>query len=201
VNIGGCPFACDPSLPAPRAPAIWRPEILPLNIILVRAPDSFAGTSAFDASDLTPATADVRSLEGRHIVLPDLQGDHRLWLPELHSRMPLAALIPLDEDVLLRIAGLLRFRRRLTGRPAGPLPQAWRLTVRQRRRLVLMVRALDGHLAKASYREIAEVLYGPEQVARYPWKTSSIRGQTIRLVKDAVTVMNGGYRRLLRGER
>lgn len=64
-----------------------------------------------------------------------------------------------------------------------------------------MVRALDGHLSRASYREIAEALYGSDQVARYPWKTSSIRGQTIRLVKDAVATMNGGYRKLLRGER
>jgi len=62
-----------------------------------------------------------------------------------------------------------------------------------------MVRALDGHQAQASYREIALTLYGPAAVARYPWKTSSIRGQTIRLVKDAVVTMEGGYRKLLRG--
>jgi hypothetical protein len=43
-------------------------------------------------------------------------------------------------------------------------------------------------------------LYGAEAVARYVWKTSSIRGQTIRLVQDAVRMMRGGYRNLLRGD-
>ncbi|MBV8106727.1 MAG: DUF2285 domain-containing protein, partial [Hyphomicrobiales bacterium] len=55
-------------------------------------------------------------------------------------------------------------------------------------------------LADASYREIAHALYGAEAVARYAWKTSSIRGQTIRLVQDAVRMMRGGYLKLLRGD-
>jgi hypothetical protein len=41
-----------------------------------------------------------------------------------------------------------------------------------------MLRALDGHLDQASYREIADALFGAEAVARYAWKTSSIRGQS-----------------------
>lgn len=111
----------------------------------------------------------------------------------------MAAIIPLDENVLLRVAGLLRLRRRLAGKSPGPIPRGWDLTARLRLRLIQMVRALDGHQAQASYREIALVLYGPAAVARYPWKTSSIRGQTIRLVQDAVVTMEGGYRKLLRG--
>ncbi len=63
-----------------------------------------------------------------------------------------------------------------------------------------MVRALEGNLSDASYREIAEALFGTDAVTRYAWKTSSIRGQTIRLVKDAIGMMRGGYRKLLRGD-
>jgi hypothetical protein len=63
-----------------------------------------------------------------------------------------------------------------------------------------MLRALDGHLERASYREIADALFGAEAVARYSWKTSSIRGQIIRLVKDATRMMKGGYRKLLAGD-
>jgi len=48
---------------------------------------------------------------------------------------------------------------------------------------------------------VAMALYGPEAVARFPWKTSSVRGQTIRLVADAVAMMDGGYRKLLRASR
>jgi hypothetical protein len=107
---------------------------------------------------------------------------------------------PLDEDFRLRVLSLVRFRRRLAGRASGSPPKALLITRRHRQRLIMMVRALDGHLADASYREIAHALYGAEAVARYAWKTSSIRGQTIRLVQDAVRMMRGGYRSLLRGD-
>lgn len=113
----------------------------------------------------------------------------------------MAALVPLDETVLLRLAGLLRFKRRLDGHPAEALPRAWRITARLRQRLLGMIRALDGRLEGASYREIAQALYGADVVARDLWKTSSLRGQTIRLVADAVATMNGGYRKLLRASR
>ncbi len=73
------------------------------------------------------------------------------------------------------------------------------LTPRQRLRLVRMVRALDGHAAGASYREIAGVLFQPQRQPAAEWKTSHIRGQTIRLVKDAEALMRGGYLRLLAG--
>ncbi len=63
-----------------------------------------------------------------------------------------------------------------------------------------MVRALDGHLAGASYREIAEALYAPGATG-HGWKTSSRRGQTIRLVKDGLATMEGDYRKLLHGSR
>jgi hypothetical protein len=62
-----------------------------------------------------------------------------------------------------------------------------------------MLRALDGHLAEASYREIARVLFGVRRLERDAWKTSSLRDQTIRLVKGGVALMRAGYRRLLRG--
>ncbi|MBS0546118.1 MAG: DUF2285 domain-containing protein [Proteobacteria bacterium] len=134
-------------------------------------------------------------------MLIEAEGAHRLWLQGVSLGAPLAALLPLDDNIALRIAGLQRFHRRLVGRPAGPLPQTWTITPRLRLRLLLMLRALDAHLARASYREIAQALYGPDAVDRYPWKTSSIRGQTIRLAKDAIALMKGGYRKLLRGNR
>lgn len=94
----------------------------------------------------------------------------------------------------------MRFQRRLAGAAPAPPPNAWLITRRHRRRLNLMIRALDGHLADASYREVADALFGAEAVRRYAWKTSSIRAQTIRLVQDARGMMRGGYRKLLRGD-
>jgi hypothetical protein len=178
---------------------MWRPELVPHSVILIPAPPSFTNSHCLVPSDLTGELFDHEGSDGRHIVLQAPLGAHRVWLRDVHIGTSLAALIPLDESTLLRIAGLLRLQRRLAGGLAGPVPRGWELTARLRQRLVLMVRALDGHQAQASYREIALALYGQAAVTRYPWKTSSIRGQTIRLVKDAVVTMEGGYRKLLRG--
>jgi len=49
-----------------------------------------------------------------------------------------------------------------------------------------LVRALDGHLAEASYRDIAEVLFGTRRIERETWKTSSLRDRTIRLVRGGI---------------
>ena len=174
---------------------------MPYAVILVPAPDSFTNATRFDRFDRSPDVTTIEEPDGRHVVVQDRGGAHRLWLRGLRPGARMAALVPLDHDVLLRLAGLLRLRRRLDGRPAGPVPRAWTITARLRRRLVLMVRALDGHLAGASYREIAQVLYGPGAIAGNEWKTSSLRGQTIRLVRDAAVTMEGGYRKLLRGSR
>lgn len=170
---------------------------MPHAVILVPAPGSFAGARRSERFNRSPGVVAIQGSDGRHVVLHDRDGAHRLWLRGVRPGAPMAALIPLDDDVLLRVSGLLRLRRRLHGRPAGPVPRARAITARLRQRLVPMVRALDGHLAGAGYREIAEALYAPGTIGD-GWKTSSRRGQTIRLVKDGVINMEGGYRRLLR---
>ena len=173
---------------------------MPLSVILVPAPHHFTTARDLDRYKLSLDSGFVGS-DGNRVLLIEGESPHLFWLRDASSSTPLAALVPLDDSVGLRVAGLLRFERRLHGRPAGPLPKAWAITGRSRVRLLLMLRALDGHYSRASYREIARVLYGPDAVARYPWKTSSVRGQTIRLVQDAVALVEGGYRKLLRGNR
>lgn len=174
---------------------------MPHAVILVPAPESFAGARRSERFNRSPGFIAVQAPDGRHVVLPDRDGAHRLWLRGVRPGAPMAALVPLDDDVLLRITGLLRLRRRLEGCPASPVPRAWTITARLRQRLVPMVRALDGHLAGASYREIGQALYGLGVAAGTGWKTSSRRGQTIRLVRDGVVTMEGGYRKLLHGSR
>jgi hypothetical protein len=173
---------------------------LPPTVVLVTAPDCYREARELAAVDLVSTRTSAINAAGDHIVVEDASGDHHLWLRDVRAGQRLAALLPLDDDFRVRVLSLIRFQRRLTGRSSGPLPKGWRITRRHRQRLTLMVRALDGHLADASYREIADALYGAEAVTRYAWKTSSIRGQTIRLVKDAIGMMRGGYRKLLRGD-
>jgi hypothetical protein len=196
----GCMFIRDPNLPADADPLLWRPELAPVGVTLVATPDGYPEAHGPLPRDVDAARVRLQRADGLHLLIEDADGDHRLWLPGASASDKLAAMVVLDDRFALRIAALIRFQRRLAGRPTGPLPKGWQITPRHRRRLALMLRALDGHLARASYREIADALFGSEAVARYAWKTSSIRGQTIRLVKDAVRTMKGGYRRLLRGD-
>jgi hypothetical protein len=108
---------------------------------------------------------------------------------------PACVLLPLDRVFELRVAAVLRFWRGLTGRPLGRDPAT--LPAPRRDRLVLALRALDGHLARASYREIAEVLFGGGRLPERGWKTYDLRDRTVRLVRLGVAMMQGGYRRLL----
>lgn len=149
--------------------------------------------------DLTLATARRRRGGGTAIVLPHPGGDIHLVVGAIEPTQPLAVLLPLDDSFHIRAEAALQFQRHLLGRATGPPPRALALTPRYRLRLVRMVRALDGRSSGATYREIAAVLFETHQQSAVEWKTSSIRAQTIRLVKDAETMMRGGYLRLLAG--
>ena len=105
---------------------------------------------------------------------------------------------PLDDNLPIRATAALRLWARMAEQPNQP-EDPLALTRQRRERLVLTVRALDGHLAGASYREIAEVLFGTRRIESETWKTSSLRDRTIRLVKGGIDLMRAGYRRLLRG--
>jgi hypothetical protein len=170
-------------------------------VILVPAPHGFSNVSQLDLVGISSDSTAIDTPDGRNIVLKDPDGPHRLWLRGQDHGAGMAALVPLDDDVPSRLSGLLRFRRRLAGRRAGSLPRAWTITRRLRERLLPMTRALDGHLAGASYREIAQAVHGSGPVAGSGWRTSPLRGQTIRLIRDGVLMMQGDYRKLLRGSR
>ena len=59
------------------------------------------------------------------------------------------------------------------------------------------MRALDARQDGASYRAIAEVLFGAEGVLERTWKTHDLRNRTIRLVQSGVALMRGEYINLL----
>ncbi|CAD7338096.1 DUF2285 domain-containing protein [Sphingomonadales bacterium 58] len=179
---------------------VWRPELTPVTIILDAAPDEYADAKAIDSLALGALLADRAEIDGRHIVVADAAGEHRLWLRDTTPGKPLAAIVPLDRDFLTRIASLLRFHRALIGKKSGPLPRGWPLTAYRMARLELMLHALDLRLDGATYREIAVAL-GKEGVAHMSaveWKDSAARSFVYRLVRDGTAMMNGDYRKLLR---
>jgi hypothetical protein len=82
--------------------------------------------------------------------------------------------------------------RLLTGeraiRSADPFTQP------QRYQLEFALRALDAHLAGATYR----ILFGESRVPRgSSWKTHDLHGRTIRLVRAGSRLIRGGYLDLL----
>jgi hypothetical protein len=106
-----------------------------------------------------------------------------------------AVLLPLDQFFEIRAAAAIRLWRCLTCRNPGPNPAA--LSKARRDRLILSLRALDGRQDRASYREIAGVLFGADEVSERDWKSHDLRDRTIRLVRYGLALMRGGYRRLL----
>jgi hypothetical protein len=108
---------------------------------------------------------------------------------------PSAVLLPLDQFFENRAIAAIRLWRGLAGRNPGPNPAA--LPKTRRDRLILALRALDGRLAEATYREIASALFGEAGLSDRGWKSHDLRDRTIRLVRFGLGMMSSGYRRLL----
>jgi len=105
-----------------------------------------------------------------------------------------AALVPIDANLPARLESLAALWRLLEGRGPGAEDA---LTAQRRHRLKGMLRAWDGRLDGAPHRDIAAALYGLARVMSDPWKTSSLRDATLRLVRDGAAMVRGGYRNLL----
>lgn len=190
-------FPARPSLNALEQPVFWTPEADTSVVHIGPAPEiEQVSPRIFEdiRSEITRS-----SEEGLHISV--LTGSGRLHLVAragLEPRQSIAAIIPLDAHSLDRVQSLIRLWRSLHGLP---VPQDSRMTAQQRRRLKNMLRAADGRLHNADYREIAEAIFGVERVASDPWKTSALRDAVLDLVKDGFAMIDGGYRKLLRHRR
>ncbi len=181
---GGCDVAAKPSLPATLQPVHWSPRINPAVTVLTELPDHLLSTgTAYHA-----APADI----------PDHVAPPHLLLPGVEPGASIAALIPFDDDLPSRIEALNRLWQAQRGKP---LPPDTRMTRQQRGRLRLMLQAFDGRNRGASYRAIAEAIFGTERVAADPWKTSPLRDRVIGLVEGGTGLIAGGYLRLFRHRR
>jgi hypothetical protein len=122
--------------------------------------------------------------------------EHRLWLKEAPAAgVSYAAELPFDGDFDVRAHAAHRLWRALNGLSAGPPVHA--LSAQRRQRLMLALRALDARIDGATYRTIAEGLFGAKSIPERAWKTHDLRNRTIRLVKSGLALMHGGYRELL----
>ena len=144
-----------------------------------------------DAWSLDPAVAE----DGAERLIERRGSLFRLHIIEAPGEETPCVVLPLDRLFEIRAAAALRLWRGLTGRSPGRDPAA--LPASRRERLVLALRALDGRLEKASYRDIAEALFGAGRMPERGWKTYDLRDRTVRLARLGHAMMQGGYRRLL----
>lgn len=197
-GAGAWVFPCDPALPSGQALVVWDVAIQPMAVVLGTTP--FPSDSSREYAD-RPAAILTQSVHEGHHELWSADGEHQqiFIVGRPGDNMPMAAIVPFDAHTAIRLDAVRRLWRRLTGRPdsAASLP----ITTQQRRRLVLMLRALDGWGERATYRELAANLLNADvrQQSRHDWLTSTVRAQMIRIVRDAIGRMEGGYRDLLIG--
>ena len=194
---GGCLFAADPEQAFDRQSIFWAPEALSTVLSLRQfGVASDAGRYAVDWTTLA-AGGFRQGPDGWHGIVPLAGAIHRLYLPVIPAKGAwLSIELPIDENSDIRLQAARRFWCAIDGRRLGAAPLA--LPFRRRRRFVLTMRALDAWRAGHHYREIAEGLFGEERVRGRSWKDSDLRSLTIRLVKNGIALMRGGYRALLR---
>jgi hypothetical protein len=193
---GGCNFPANPGRSAIDEPIHWTTEADPGKILLIATPGIISAGAPLPALDPSAAHRSTHELHA-------IQGDGGSAVPfvlidDAAPDQALAAVIPLDTDAPDRLDAVSRLLRALT---TPPPPADLRVTPQRRRRLRHMLRAFDGRASRATYREIAEVMFGASRVASDAWKTSPLRDATIRLARDGLAMVNGGYRDLLRRRR
>jgi len=141
---------------------------------------------------------DVRVAAGGtwHGVWRMIGAHHRLQLaiPPPSEAATYVVVLPLDRLLELRADAVVRFWLALQGRPPGD--RRHDLPAQTRARLTLVLRALDGRLTGASYRDIARVLLG-FRGGKADWDSDPRKNQARRLVADGLRLMHGGYRDLL----
>ncbi|MBA4806393.1 MAG: DUF2285 domain-containing protein [Brevundimonas sp.] len=193
-GVGGYDFAARPSLSALSQDVLWSTSASSAVLALTHPNILYAPLTHPPPAGL----GDQRHSPEGVYALHRPSGVELLFLPGSTPQSPLAALIPMGDDALGHIEAATRFWRSWHGRPAV---KDTRVTKQQRRRIRLMLQAADGREHGASYREIADAIFGSARVATDPWKTSPLRDTVIGLVESAITMIGGGYLQLLRHRR
>lgn len=140
--------------------------------------------------------------DGRHVLIGDPDGYHQLWFVGGFTAHGNSFIIPRGEDFATRMHAAERFDRFLGGERSGPLMRSLQLSLHQRKRLTLQLRAFDGVAEGASRREIAAILLDPQarDVPAIEWTNAALRKRINRIIARAVLTVNGGYLALLRGD-
>ena len=193
-RAGGCDFAIDPRIRADQAITVWLPQVDSRLALLTRVPGAlFAGPDLAAADSTLIASA----AEGDYLDLLALPPSNSALLLSGEPEGAVAFVLPFDDLFEERIETGRRLHRLLVRRRAPPAS----LTLYRRQRLKLALRALDGSLAGADYRAVAEALFGERVPKGSEFRDDTYRAQAIRLVRYGLRLMRGGYLDLLRPAR
>lgn len=197
----------DPRLDARLAHPVWDDQMPTLLYIrTVDAGDVIQAGAGLDLWQLS-GLKDVVALGAGAAALRVRTPAHGTTLhlrlgPGVLEGRPAQCLVPLDTRLHAQAALLAARAAHFAPRRAGavrPAPcasaHAARLNQANLRHLRAL-QALDGVLAGASQRRVAEVLYGRERVCRDWHADSALRGQLRHSLARAFTLMRGGYRGL-----
>lgn len=158
-------------------------QALPKWVASAPAAEGVAQTASFDV-------VDARIQVGDEVM-------RTRWLDAHRGTAPAAAIVVLDDATPDRLEALARYWHGLRAPPA-PDP---RVTPQRRQRLRQMLRAVDARLERESYRAIATVLFPQHRIEAASWAGGALRETTIRLARDGMKLVHGGYRTLLKRPR
>lgn len=203
---GGWKFPFPPEPSASASPAIWRACEAPSVMIFETAADlqypDQPGEAYFNDRVIV---SEASNSSGRHLVLADKHGRHRLLLRTSATRPDAGYFVAADGHLAMRLSAIARLHDP-TGRESGAKRgSSLRPTEYQKHRLVLMLRILDRQAdpegPPPTLRKVAmDIVYPKSQFDRaIEWKSSSERRQTQRLINEARYLMRTGYRHLLMG--
>lgn len=176
---------------------MWSPRIFPATVIVTVAPSGFAAAPLPDLDELATLVAEAE--DGRHALVADDGGDHRLWVPEERDFAATAIVIPRDRYFLWRVRNAMRLHLMLEGKQSHGWPREQRLTPFQLHRAALMLRVWDGVQSGASRRHVASVVLNgeAETLRAIDWHNAPERRRLARLLKAARGAIEGGYLRWL----
>jgi hypothetical protein len=167
------------------------PHLAPAVVLLAPAPEGFR--EARSVATLPPIFRAAAS-DGEYLVLQNRVPV--VLIGGVATTTPAAAVIPLDQNFAARADAALRLWKAVGRHSLDPAVDDF--TPSRRRRLALVLRALDAHLAHETYRTIAQGLFGERRPpSGSSWKTHDLRDRTIRLVRIGLRLMRGGYLKLL----
>lgn len=193
-TYGGCDFGADPLIAAHAQQIFWTPQVDPSAIMFAAGPrpEGFSIT----ADELRLRT--IFQHDPAHLRLDICGEQYDVTLADPQDENPLAAMVMFDDLTPDRQTALTRFWSAIKGKR---VPNDPRMTPQRRERARQMLRAVDGRRAGATYRSIGEVLFPGHKIDAASWAGDALREVTIRLARDGVKLVEGGYRSLLRRPR